>query len=194
MLSAKGTGPCQSPEMLQSSAYYPRILTRLRLVWWYIKRQGLFNTFRRVANLLAPGLFGTSACSSRFATMEAIAAPDQAHNLQSGEWVEVKSKDEILRTLDEHGKHRGLRFVPEMFEFCGRRLRVLRRVEKICIENTPDVRSVKNTVLLEGGICQGGGIGCDRSCYHFWREIWLRRVPLHELSNHGHDGGQLATH
>ena len=83
---------------------------------------------------------------------------------------------EILKTLDENGKHRGLRFVPEMFDYCMQRYRVLKRVERICIENTPDVRRLKNTVLLEGGICKGGGIGCDRACFHFWREIWLRRV------------------
>jgi len=33
--------------------------------------------------------------------------------------------------------------------------RVFKRVEKICIENTPDVRRITNTVLLEAGICQG---------------------------------------
>jgi hypothetical protein len=109
-------------------------------------------------------------------------------NLRPGDWVEVKPMEEILLTLDDRAKNRGLRFVPEMSDFCGRRFRVLKRVEKICIENTPDVRGIKDTVLLEGGICQGGGIGCDRACFHFWREVWLRRVPAADIAEH------LQTH
>jgi hypothetical protein len=35
---------------------------------------------------------------------------------------------------------------------------------------------MKNTVLLDGAICDGWGGKCDRSCFFFWREAWLRRV------------------
>jgi hypothetical protein len=176
MLSAKQSalntaGPCQSTELLASSSPYPRFLTRLRLLSWYIKREGLFPTLRRIAITLVPGLRTVRRKSAPVEVWE-----DEIQNLQPGEWVEVKSRDEILPTLDQNAKHRGLRFVPEMYDFCGHRFRVFKRVEKICIENTPDVRRITNTVLLEGGICQGGGIGCDRACFHFWREIWLRRV------------------
>jgi hypothetical protein len=182
MLSAKQSalntaGPCQSPELLTSSSPYPRFLTRLRLLSWYMEREGLFATLRRIAITLVPGLRTAQREPARVQVWE-----DEIQNLQPGEWVEVKSRDEILSTLDQNAKHRGLRFVPEMYDFCGHRFRVLKRVEKICIENTPDVRRITNTVLLEGGICQGGGIGCDRACFHFWREVWLRRVsPVHSV-------------
>jgi hypothetical protein len=182
MLSAKQSalntaGPCQSPELLAASSPYPRFLIRLHLLSWYKKREGFLGALRRVAIALVPGLrtAGRKAARVRF-------REDEIQNLQSGEWVEVKSRDEILSTLDQDAKHRGLRFVPEMYDFCGRRFRVFKRVEKICIENTPDVRRITNTVLLEGGICQGGGIGCDRACFHFWREVWLRRIsPVHSV-------------
>lgn len=166
-------GPCQSPELVESTTYYPRLLTRMRLLLWYARREGAAGTLRRAANA------ATAAVSHRAAAakpMPQAVLQEEAQNLQPGEWVEVRSREEILRTLDQQAKHRGLRFVPEMFDFCGRRFRVLKRVEKICIENTPDVRRIRNTVLLEGGTCTGGGIGCDRACFHFWREIWLRRV------------------
>jgi hypothetical protein len=130
-----------------------------------------------MAIALVPGLRTARRKTARLEIWE-----DEIQNLQPGEWIEVKSRDEILSTLDQNAKHRGLRFVPEMYDFCGRRFRVFKRVEKICIENTPDVRRITNTVLLAGGICQGGGIGCDRACFHFWREAWLRRVsPIHSV-------------
>jgi hypothetical protein len=182
MLSAKQSalntaGPCQSPELLASSGPYPRFLTRLRLLSWYVEREGCFAALRRMAIALVPGLRTAWRRTARLEVWE-----DEIQNFQPGEWVEVKSRDEILSTLDQNAKHRGLRFVPEMYDFCGRRFRVFKRVEKICIENTPDVRRITNTVLLEGGICRGGGIGCDRACFHFWREVWLRRVsPIHSV-------------
>ena len=44
--------------------------------------------------------------------------------LQPGELVEIKSEEEIRRTLDATGKNRGLGFMPEMWPHCGRRGRV----------------------------------------------------------------------
>ncbi|MCL5006097.1 MAG: hypothetical protein M1404_06150 [Acidobacteria bacterium] len=102
---------------------------------------------------------------------------DEVLNLVPGELVEVKTVDEILATLDSSGRNRGLGFPPEMREYCGRQMRVMRRVQKICLESKPGIlRKLKNTVLLEGSVCQGGGIGCDRACPLFWRECWLKRV------------------
>src|SRR6516165_2913988 len=61
MLSPKpsalnAAGPCQSPQLLASSAPYPRFLTRLRLLSWYMEREGLFGALRRTAIALVPGL------------------------------------------------------------------------------------------------------------------------------------------
>ena len=39
--------------------------------------------------------------------------------LRVGDWVEVRSKDEILQTLDRDGRLDGMPFMPEMFAFCG---------------------------------------------------------------------------
>jgi hypothetical protein len=97
-------------------------------------------------------------------------------NLQPGELVEVKSEEEILATLDQNGKSEGLYWMPEMQKFCGKRFRVLKRLERILLESTQKYRKVKNMVLLEGVMCDGQAYGCDRSCFHFWREAWLRRV------------------
>lgn len=102
---------------------------------------------------------------------------DEVLNLEPGELVEVKSEEEILVTLNQKGENKGLFWMPEMRKFCGRRFRVFKRLERILLESTGEYRKVKNTVLLEGVMCDGQGFyGCDRSCFHFWREVWLRRV------------------
>ena len=41
-----------------------------------------------------------------------------------GDLVELKTPDEIAKTLDDQGASGHLPFMPEMLEFCGRRLRV----------------------------------------------------------------------
>jgi hypothetical protein len=104
-------------------------------------------------------------------------------NLQPGEMIEVKSKDEILDTLDERDYTRGLRFDREMLRFCGRRGRVLRRVEHIINEKTGKMISIKSDcVIIEGFICTGDlHRMCPRGIYPYWRESWLRRVSAPEL-------------
>jgi hypothetical protein len=97
--------------------------------------------------------------------------------LQPGEWVEVKSEAEVRSTLDRHGRLRGLAFLEGMIPCCGRRFRVYKRLELLFWEESGKQRRMKNTVLLAGSVCDGAGIGCDRSCLYFWREAWLRRVP-----------------
>jgi len=47
------------------------------------------------------------------------ATPVESLNLQSGEWIEVKSLKSILETLNEAGHNRGLYFSPDMRLLCG---------------------------------------------------------------------------
>jgi hypothetical protein len=105
--------------------------------------------------------------------------PVETLNLEPGEWVEVKSQAEIAATLDRNGKNRGLAFTIEMTPFCGRQFRVLRRIERMVYEPTGRFIELKNTVVLDGVVCDGCHSlrgGCPRANYHFWREVWLRRV------------------
>ena len=97
-------------------------------------------------------------------------------HLQRGDVVQVKSEREIRETLDEHGRHRGLLWMPGMARFCGKTYKVHKRVETIMLESTGELRKIRNTVLLENVMCEDL-YGCDRSCFHYWREAWLRRVP-----------------
>jgi hypothetical protein len=104
---------------------------------------------------------------------------DENLNLQPGDWVEVKSLEEVSATLDDNGKHKGLYFMQGMDKFCGKRFRVFKRVERIMLETTGEMRRIMApTVFLEGALCDGTAYGgCDRSCFCYWREVWLKRVP-----------------
>ena len=98
--------------------------------------------------------------------------------LKAGDWVEVKSADEIRRTLDGRAQLDGMPFMPEMLAFCGRRFRVESRAHKTC--DTVDYvggRRLLGAVHLEGLRCSGQAHGgCQALCLLFWKEQWLRRV------------------
>ena len=51
---------------------------------------------------------------------------------RAGALVEIRGKEEILATLDEHGCVDGLPFMPEMLKFCGQRLPVRAVAHKTC--------------------------------------------------------------
>lgn len=97
--------------------------------------------------------------------------------LRAGDWVEVRSKEEILRTLDRNGRLEGLPFMPQMFEYCGRRLRVYKRAHKTCdTVNQTGGRRLARAVHLETR-CDGEAYGgCHAGCLIFWKEDWLRQV------------------
>jgi hypothetical protein len=139
-----------------------------------------FNKYQKVSKRLLPRpLLINGGQSFRFVSgaLEGK-TPKELLNLQPGEWVEIKSKEEILATLDKTGHNRGLRFDVEELRYCGTRARVLRRVNRIVDENTGKLLRLPNDcVILEGVICPGDYHQyCPRSIYPFWREIWLRRV------------------
>ena len=97
--------------------------------------------------------------------------------LQPGEMVEVKNREEILATLDTKGRNRGLSLTAEMLKYCGKRYRVLKRVDKMIVEKTGRLRKIPNTVILEGVTCDGSDhSNCPRTCYCLWREAWLKRA------------------
>ena len=104
---------------------------------------------------------------------------DRRLRLRAGEWVEIRSKAEILATLDEQGRLDGLPFMPEMLAFCGQRVRVYKVAHKTCDTiKTYTNRHMPDAVHLEGLRCDGAAHGgCQARCLLFWKEAWLRRVP-----------------
>lgn len=101
----------------------------------------------------------------------------KGHKLKVGDWVEVQSKQEILKTLDSNGQLDGMPFMPEMFAFCGKRFQVYKRAHKTCDTVFPTRgRRVDRAVHLETR-CDGQAHGgCQAGCLIFWKEEWLKRV------------------
>jgi hypothetical protein len=104
--------------------------------------------------------------------------PDDRLNLQPGELVRIRSKQEIVSTLDSSNSNRGLSFDPEMIWYSGQQVRVLRRVERIIDERTGKLLHLKRPcITLEGVTCRGEYHRCcPRADYPYWREVWLERV------------------
>jgi hypothetical protein len=102
--------------------------------------------------------------------------------LRTGDWVQVKSPWEIAETLDTEGRLENLPFMPEMIEFCGQRMRVVRRAEKTCIEYPGGGYKIReflnnDVVTLAGARCSGEDHdGCQRACLIFWKEAWFRKL------------------
>ena len=96
----------------------------------------------------------------------------------AGEWVEVRSKEEILSTLDGSGQLDGLPFMPEMLQFCGQRLQVYRRAHKTCDPpNGLQGRRMAAAVHLDGVRCDGNAHGgCQAGCLMFWKDAWLKKA------------------
>ena len=97
--------------------------------------------------------------------------------MKVGQWVEVRTKEEILKTLDSDGRLDGMPFMPEMFKFCGRRLRVHKSAHKTCDTVFPiRSRRLTDTVHLETR-CDGAAHGgCQAGCLLFWKAAWLKYV------------------
>jgi hypothetical protein len=102
----------------------------------------------------------------------------RSRRLHAGEWVRVRTKEEILATLDADGRLDELPFMPEMLKYCGKTIRVGKRAHKTC---DPALgiggRKMTATVHLEDIRCDGSEHdGCEAGCLIFWKEAWLTRI------------------
>lgn len=166
---------CQDSCTRSASAHVTRTVVLLRRTLECLRRYGVLRTVRQIECFLRLRLYGPSDAQRVGAQSQ---PGEEVLNLQPGELVEVKSESEIRRTLDSSDRARGLGFMAGMVQHCGKRYRVYKQVRMMLLEGSGEVRRLKNTVLLEGVICDGEHFVCDRSCFYFWKEAWLKRVPL----------------
>jgi len=112
-----------------------------------------------------------------------VGAPTPRNDLglQPGDWVRVKSYEQILATVNTANANRNMGFDAELVPYCGKIFQVRTRVETFIDEPTGKLKVMKTpAVILEGVFCQSWyspmRLGCPRSIYCWWREIWLERV------------------
>ena len=193
---------CQATELLRATS---------GLSWWHVAqyvrdvrfgnatlvqfvRAGFIGVFNKIQVLLrrfVPTRFLIQdGLKYPFIQGRLTKTPKELLDLQPGDLVEVKSKEEIVATLDTNSRNRGLLFDREMVSHCGRRARVLRRVNRIVDERTGRMLELtSDSLVLEGMYCRGDfNRFCPRSIYAFWREIWLKRVPDRPMASYGPSG------
>ncbi len=92
-----------------------------------------------------------------------------------GDVVRVRSRAEILATLDAKGSLEAMPFMPEMLTFAGQELTVSARADKTCDTITyGGNRRLEKTVHLVGARCDGSAHdGCQASCLLYFRQEWL---------------------
>jgi len=137
-----------------------------------LARAAVMEPARKLGLLPHPPVKGTSTKSVRTPTLD----------LEPGELVRVKSREDIEATLNDQGKNRGLWFDREMLPFCGRELRVRQRVDRLIDEPTGEmIELTSDCVTLDGAVCSGERSTCRWFCHReifpYWREGWLERVP-----------------
>jgi len=182
---------CQATELMRAAP--------TRLPWWDIRhyvrdvRSGdakalpmlrgifimLFNKFQRANQKFFPWiLFIRGGATYPFIAGTQSKTPAQRLGLKPGDRVRIKSKEEIVATLDSNARNRGLSFDGEMLAYCGTETRVLSQVNRIISEKTGRMLRLPNDcVILDGVICKGTyNHFCPRNIYPYWREIWLERL------------------
>jgi hypothetical protein len=95
-----------------------------------------------------------------------------------GDVVEVRSAAEILATLDENGEFESLPFMPEMLQYCGRRMTVHKVAHKLCDTiSATGLRWMNSAVHLTGTRCDGRSHGgCQAGCQLYWKDAWLKKA------------------
>ncbi len=114
----------------------------------------------------------------RFTNRTRMKSLEDSLNMKPGDTVRVRSKEEILPTLDGWKRYRGCTFMDEMWKFCGGTYKVLKKVNHILDERDMKLKKCKDVVILDGLICHGSWPfkECDRSCFFFWKEAWLEKI------------------
>ncbi len=175
------TFSCQATELVRATTPLPE------LPWWdarqYVRdiRSGNVGA-GHVALVMSRHL----ASSMRHRMSRRVARPKRDGdkiafadplNLQPGDRVQVRSKDEIEKTLDATNRLRGLTFTTEMARYCGGEFTVQGRAERIIHELTGKMLTLRDCIILDGATCQGDFHAfCPRDVHTYWREAWLRKL------------------
>jgi hypothetical protein len=108
--------------------------------------------------------------------------PDSDFAPVAGDSVRVRSRAEIVATLNRNGRNRGMWFDSEMVGFCGGTYRVSHVVTRIIDEATGRMLQMKNPcIALDGVTCKaeysGKRLMCPRAIVPYWRPGWLEKAP-----------------
>lgn len=135
-------------------------------------RAVVYETRRKLGTLRPLPLVGTATTP----------LPRGDLNVQPGDWVRVKTPEQIAANVDASGRNRGLTFDREMLPFCGQTFQVRKRVTQIIEERTGEMIQMRNDCIMLEDVYCGAEFSyarwfCPRKIPPYWREAWLERVP-----------------
>lgn len=175
--------------MLSGFSYFLFRLV-LRLAPWRVR-----NHLVRVYDQLQRKRRGVPYPRKHGSIAQGKLTPTDNLDLKPGDLVRVKPYTEILDTLNQANKNRGLYFDAEMVPYCGATCRIRSRVERFLDEKTGKMIHLKRPAwTLEGVWCRSQysecRLACPRSIYSWWRDVWLEKLPATEDPNRRVHGGQ----
>jgi hypothetical protein len=181
---------CQSSEFLKATRHLPG-QRRIGKCWSAVAAGNIsaWGMLKRIMMWLwwksRTRVFGEHARGTQAST------PTLSLDLRPGELVQVKSFDEIVATLNEKGRNRGLHFSGDQSPYCGGQYQVRSRLDRFIAEGTGELKHFRNTVTLEDVVCDSSFYafgGCYRCDLLYWREMWLDRVQLGPKPDHIESG------
>ena len=161
---------CQVQGIIRHGRNHRDAVTRIEVLGSTIKRHAKWQ-FTKLRHRLRPKPSAGHLPAKRKSDSE---------NLQAGDWVRVRSHQEIQATLNDGKTPDGLGFIDApMRKYCGKTLRVARVLEHFYDETKDKMWKKRRTLLLEGAACDSSQLSkghCDRGCLLFWNEAWLERA------------------
>jgi hypothetical protein len=172
----------------------------LAFIRWTLSRAPFgSNVFKRFHDAMHLWLSGHPSPSLNPQVPDNAPTPTLSLGLQAGEFVRIKSQEEIEKTIDQQARNRGLLFdKEEMAPFCGGTYQVRKQVTLIIDEPTGKMLRMKQPcIMLEGVVCRSeratNRLNCPRAIPSYWREIWLDRIEAGEVV-HGKFAASTAEH
>lgn len=152
----------------------PQPLSAVDILWQ--KRGRIKRILKRRLSYILNWLTETIGMKKKASNM--ANADYTGENLQPGDVVRIRSKEEIQSTLDRWNQLKGCAFMGEMWQHCGTEHKVFKLVKKFLDERDYLIKKCSGIVILEGVYCEGTRDfgSCDRSCFYFWRDEWLEKI------------------
>lgn len=102
------------------------------------------------------------------------------HEIKENDIVIIRSKNEISGIINEWRKHKGCAFMDQMYDYCGKSYKVLKRVDHFYDEAKKKFVKCKDIVILDSVTCNGKRTlikeKCDRNCFLFWHKDWIKKI------------------
>ena len=155
-------------------------LTIFEKIWLILKRlwKAFYRRFKKVVIIKEDKTIMETDSNTILADQQI--KDNKNDGLKEGDMVLVLPFEEIKKVLDKNNQTQGLVFMTAMKKYCGTKKKVIKKVNYIFDEHEWKMRKIKNVVLLDGVICRGEDMyskeGCDRFCFYFWKEAWLKKI------------------